>query len=233
MRRPGCEIARETGVSPSTISRILRAARLSRARDLDPPEPARRYEHQHPGDMIHLDIKKLGRFERIGHRVTGDRSAALAPRERVRAAAGSLSTSVSRTPRVSPLPRSIPMKKPQARLLISKRQSPTFKASGSASGASSPTMARATNLTPSAMLAAISASSTSVPSHIHPEPTARLSASSRPRFANGPMPAPTKPQISAPKSCQPGCIDITGIDHTAALKPKHLSVASAYPRTTC
>jgi len=74
LRRPGCEIARETGVSASTVSRILRAARLSRARDLDPPAPARRYEHAAPGDMIHLDIKKLGRFERIGHRITGDRT---------------------------------------------------------------------------------------------------------------------------------------------------------------
>ena len=74
LRRPGCEIARETGVSASTVSRILRAARLSRARDLDPPQPARRYEHEAPGDMIHLDIKKLGRFERIGHRITGDRT---------------------------------------------------------------------------------------------------------------------------------------------------------------
>jgi transposase InsO family protein len=71
LRRPGCEIACQTGVSASTVSRILRAARLSRARDLDPPPPARRYEHQAPGDMIHIDIKKLGRFGKAGHRVTG------------------------------------------------------------------------------------------------------------------------------------------------------------------
>jgi transposase InsO family protein len=82
MRRPGTEIARETGLSPSTISRILRAVRLSRARDLDPPPPARRYEHEHPGDMIHVDIKKLGRFERIGHRITGDRTGQSSPRSR-------------------------------------------------------------------------------------------------------------------------------------------------------
>lgn len=82
MRRPGKEIARETGLSPSTISRILRAVRLSRARDLDPPPPARRYEHEHPGDMIHVDIKKLGRFERIGHRITGDRTGQSSPRSR-------------------------------------------------------------------------------------------------------------------------------------------------------
>jgi hypothetical protein len=33
----------------------------------------RRYERAHPGELIHLDIKKLGRFKRIGHRITGDR----------------------------------------------------------------------------------------------------------------------------------------------------------------
>jgi transposase InsO family protein len=69
----GQQIARETGLSPATVSRILRAAGISRARDLDPPEPVVRYERQHPGEMIHLDIKKLGRFEVEGHRVTGDR----------------------------------------------------------------------------------------------------------------------------------------------------------------
>ena len=70
----GQQIAKETGVSPATVSRILRTARLSRARDLDPPAPIVRYERKAPGEMIHLDIKKLGRFEKPGHRVTGDRT---------------------------------------------------------------------------------------------------------------------------------------------------------------
>jgi transposase InsO family protein len=70
----GQQIAKETGVSPATVSRILRGAKLSRARDLDPPQPIVRYEHKAPGEMIHLDIKKLGRFEKPGHRVTGDRA---------------------------------------------------------------------------------------------------------------------------------------------------------------
>jgi hypothetical protein len=34
----------------------------------------RRYERAHPGEMIHIDIKKLGRFEKLGHRITGDRT---------------------------------------------------------------------------------------------------------------------------------------------------------------
>jgi transposase InsO family protein len=73
-RLPGKQIAAETGVSRSTVSRILCGARLSRAKDLDPPEPAVRYEREHPGELIHIDIKKLGRFEQIGHRITGDRT---------------------------------------------------------------------------------------------------------------------------------------------------------------
>ena len=73
-RFTGQQIAREATVSPATVSRILRRVRLSRIRDLEPPEPVRRYERDHPGDMIHIDIKRLGRFDQPGHRVTGDRT---------------------------------------------------------------------------------------------------------------------------------------------------------------
>lgn len=73
-RRSGAHIAAETGVSPATVSRVLRRAGLSRISQLEPAEPIRRYERAHPGELIHLDIKKLGRFERVGHRITGDRT---------------------------------------------------------------------------------------------------------------------------------------------------------------
>ena len=73
-RWTGQQIAKETAVSPATVSRILRAARLSRMRDLEPPEPSVRYEYEKPGGLIHIDIKKLGRFERTGHRITGKRT---------------------------------------------------------------------------------------------------------------------------------------------------------------
>ena len=81
-RLVGKQIARTLGLSPATVSRILRKARLSRARDLDPPEPVRRYEREHPGELIHIDIKKLGRFDRVGHRITGDRTKQSNPRGR-------------------------------------------------------------------------------------------------------------------------------------------------------
>jgi len=73
-RFSGKHIAQDCGVSRSTVSRVLRAAKLSRARDLEPAQPVVRYEREHPGELIHLDIKKLGRFEKVGHRITGDRT---------------------------------------------------------------------------------------------------------------------------------------------------------------
>jgi transposase InsO family protein len=68
---PGYEIARRTGLSPATISRILRRARLSRWRDLNPPPPVQRYEHPRPGDMLHLDIKGMTRFSEVSLRGDG------------------------------------------------------------------------------------------------------------------------------------------------------------------
>jgi transposase InsO family protein len=72
-RHSGKQIAAEVEVSPATVSRILRRLGLSRIRDLEPAEPVRRYERERPGELIHIDIKKLGRFVRPGHRITHDR----------------------------------------------------------------------------------------------------------------------------------------------------------------
>ena len=72
-RRNGWQIACQLKLSRATVSRILRRAGLSRLRSLDPPPPVVRYEHKHPGDLIHFDIKRLARFREPGYRVTGDR----------------------------------------------------------------------------------------------------------------------------------------------------------------
>lgn len=68
---PGYEIARRTGLSPASVSRILRRARLSRWRDLNPPPPIQRYEHPRPGDLLHLDIKGMTRFGEVSLRGDG------------------------------------------------------------------------------------------------------------------------------------------------------------------
>ena len=72
-RWTGEQIARETGVSKATVFRVLRRLGLNRLKALEPAAPVRRYEREHPGELIHIDIKKLGKFNRTGHRITGDR----------------------------------------------------------------------------------------------------------------------------------------------------------------
>ena len=70
---PGYQIARRTAISPASISRILRRAGLSRWRDLHPAPPVVRYEHAAPGDLLHLDIKGMTRFQQVSWRADGRR----------------------------------------------------------------------------------------------------------------------------------------------------------------
>jgi len=71
-RWTGFRIAWATGLSRATVSRILRRLKLNRMRDLEPAPVVIRYEHAAPGDLLHLDIKRLVRIARPSHRVTGD-----------------------------------------------------------------------------------------------------------------------------------------------------------------
>jgi len=73
-RLTGQAIATEVGVSAATVSRVLKRLGLNRLSALAPAEPVRRYERARPGELIHIDIKKLGKFDRVGHRITGDRT---------------------------------------------------------------------------------------------------------------------------------------------------------------
>lgn len=72
-RLSGPAIARRLGLPGSTVGAALRRLGLSRLAALDPRPPVIRYERNHPGELIHIDIKKLGRIDGIGHRITGDR----------------------------------------------------------------------------------------------------------------------------------------------------------------
>jgi transposase InsO family protein len=74
LRYNGWRIAQALGLSRATVSRVLRRAGMNRLRSLDPPPPVVRYEHKHPGDLIHFDIKRLARIVKPGHRVHGDRT---------------------------------------------------------------------------------------------------------------------------------------------------------------
>ena len=74
LRMTGAEIAECLGMALSTVSRWLRRIGLGKLSRLEPPEPANRYERKRPGELIHVDVKKLGRIVVPGHRVTGNRS---------------------------------------------------------------------------------------------------------------------------------------------------------------
>jgi len=69
-RWTGVRIAHQLGLSHATISRVLRRLKLNRIHHLEPRLPPNRYEHAAPGDMLHLDIKRLVRIQRPSHRVT-------------------------------------------------------------------------------------------------------------------------------------------------------------------
>ena len=71
-RWTAARIAQATGLSQATVSRILTRLKLNKARMLEPPVPILRYEHPAPGDLLHIDIKKLARIHKPGHRLTGN-----------------------------------------------------------------------------------------------------------------------------------------------------------------
>jgi len=72
-RLTGWEIAERLEMPASTVSTILTRTRLGRLSRLEPPEPPNRYQRERPGELIHIDVKKLGKIGRPGHRVNGDR----------------------------------------------------------------------------------------------------------------------------------------------------------------
>jgi len=66
-------IARLLQAPFSTVARALSRLGLGRLRNLEPKPPVQRYEWERPGDLIHIDVKSLARFQKVGHRITGDR----------------------------------------------------------------------------------------------------------------------------------------------------------------
>ena len=73
-RLPGRRIAAQLRLPYATVARWLKHSGQARLRIPGPAEPVQRYERQHPGELLHVDIKKLGRIGRVGHRIHGDRT---------------------------------------------------------------------------------------------------------------------------------------------------------------
>jgi transposase InsO family protein len=83
LRMTGAEIALCLSLCASTVSAVLLRVGLGKLSRLEPPEPANRYERRHPGELLHVDVKKLGRIPagRAGHRVHGQRQLQRSPRK--------------------------------------------------------------------------------------------------------------------------------------------------------
>jgi transposase InsO family protein len=73
LRMTAAQIAIALSMALSTVSAVLKRVGLGKRSRLEPPEPPNRYERRKPGELIHIDVKKLGRILRPGHRVTGDK----------------------------------------------------------------------------------------------------------------------------------------------------------------
>jgi transposase InsO family protein len=74
LRMTAAEIAEVLGMALSTVSRWLKRIGLGRRSALAPPEPPNRYERKRPGELVHVDVKKLGRIRGVGHRISGSRA---------------------------------------------------------------------------------------------------------------------------------------------------------------
>jgi transposase InsO family protein len=83
LRMTGAEIAFCLAMALSTVSAVLLRVGLGKLSRLEPPEPPNRYERRHPGELLHVDVKKLGRIApgRAGHRVHGNRRLQRSPRK--------------------------------------------------------------------------------------------------------------------------------------------------------
>ena len=114
-------IAEHLGLPLPTVVHVQRQLGLARLAPLTPQPPVRRYERRVPGALVHLDIKKLGRIGRVGHRIHGNhqiRSRGIGTattRSAAAGSAGSISTSRSTTRPGWPTPRSSRMRPAPAR----------------------------------------------------------------------------------------------------------------------
>jgi transposase InsO family protein len=73
-RMTGRRIAAQLGRPYPTVARLLQRAGSGRLKPVAPSEPVKRYERAQPGELLHVDVKKLGRIGRVGHRIHGDRT---------------------------------------------------------------------------------------------------------------------------------------------------------------
>jgi len=225
-RWTGVRIAQTTALSRATVSRILRRQQLSRMRDLEPAVPIVRYEHPHPGDLLHLDTKKLARIAKPGHRLTGD------PRDETRGVGWEmLHIAIDDHSRIA-FSQFHPDERASSSVAFLRAAVAYYARLGIRIRRGSPTTLPA--ITRSCLLppAANSAFAISAPAPTRRAPTARPNVSSRPPCANGLTPTFIKTQLTGTPNSNLGCISTTGTDRMLVWASRHLSAAPALMGTT-
>ncbi len=197
----------------STVSAVLNRIGLGKLSRLEPPEPIRRYEKQRPGELIHIDVKKLVRIEGgAGHRVTGSapgtaegEPARLGARPRLR-----------RRRHPARLRRGAPRERAPTAIGFLKRAIAFYAAHGIAvESGDDRQRARLASRSPMHSPAGHWASATFAPAPTGLRPTARQSASSARCSAAGPTGRSTATRASGPPPYPAGWPSITGEDRTA------------------
>ncbi len=236
LRMTGAEIAERLGMALSTVSGILQRIGLGKLSRLEPPEPPSRYQRERPGELIHVDVKKLGRISvrGAGHRVTGSRRRRVQTGPKRLGATGweFVHVCVDDATRLAYVEVLEDEKAPTAVGFL-RRAIAFYRARGITVQRVIPTTAPPTfrSCTPSP--AARWASATCAPVPIDPAPTARPNGSSRPSRPAGPTARSTAPQPNAEPPYPAGSTNTTPDDHTApsATSPRQLaSRAEQRPR---
>jgi transposase len=208
-RWTGKQIAAASGVSPATVSRVLRRLGLNKLSALEPAEPVRRYEREKAGELIHIDIKKLGRIGSVGHRITGRHPGVVNRHHGI--GWEFVHVCIDDASRVAFVQVMANQRKESAVAFLEAAVA-YFAELGIRIG----TTARAIGQRLSEQPASASAFAKSSQGPTHPGPTVRLSASSKQRFVNGLTPVPIRARINDPPSCSTGSIATIGIVHMVA-----------------
>jgi transposase-like protein len=203
-------IARGLGLSRSTVARICATAGLQRLSSLEPPVVVQRYERAQPGELLHLDVKKLGRITRIGHRITGDRSGRYG-----KAGWEFVHVAIDDTSRVA-YAQPLPDEQGDSVTMFLRAAVAYYAGLGIVSAKCSPTMVAATAVSSLPGRVAILPCAIASLDPTPRAPMARPSVLSRRHCASGPMHEPIPALCSASLTCLAGCTATTGI----ALMPR-------------
>jgi hypothetical protein len=229
------QISGRLGVPASTVHAVLVRCRINRLSRIDrvTGEPLRRYEHPHPGSLIHVDVTKFGNIpDGGGHRYVGRQQgnateeppqACLWETTTTRAQAGPSCTRLSTTTPASPTSRSTPTNAAPPRSTSSDGPSPGSVSGASSSNESCPTTAPPTAPTPGATRAPNSASHRNAPAPTGPRPTARSNDSTAPWPTAGPTPATTSQKPNAAQPCPAGCTSTITTEPTPPSEASHPS----------